>query len=260
VVVSDLLRRDYLTSNPEFPAARVVAIPNAVSRVSRMPENRSAIRRRLGLSDEFLFVSLQRYNPEKNGYGLIAAYGEMAMRRPEAHLVLAGTSQDARYFGKVLQLRDSLPCAHRIHLRDHTTSPSALLAAADGFVLDSFHEGGPLSSMEALCAGVPVVLSDVGCAREQVGDDPARGYVVGNPLGAPLPVNWEMVAAARFRPQANRAEFASSMDTLVAERERYAAARDWLAEDSRRRFSPELCVARHAQVLTAAAVGAPLPV
>jgi glycosyltransferase involved in cell wall biosynthesis len=177
----------------------------------------------------------------------------MAMRRPEAHLVLAGDVQDARYFSKLLRLRDSLPCADRVHLRGHTAAPGALLAAADGFVLDSFHEGGPLSSMEALCAGIPVVLSDAGSAREQVDNDEARGYVVTNPLGAPLPMSWEMVAKARFRPQVNRAEFASKMDLLVAERDSYAAAREKLAAESMRRFSADACLARHAQVLTMAA-------
>lgn len=258
IVVSDLLRRDYLVGNPEFPPGRVVAIPNAVTPGPRLRGNRAEVRRRLGITDEFLFVSLARHSMEKNSFGLVAAFAEMATRHPEAHLVLAGRSQDARYFGRISRLRDSLPCADRIHLRGHTTAPGELLAAADGFVLDSFHEGGPLSSMEALCAGVPVVLSEVGNAREQVGEDPARGYVVTNPLGAPLPVNWKMVAAARFRPQVNQAEYASRMGALVANRERYAAAREQLAAESRRRFSSDLCLARHARVITAAAERTPL--
>ena len=53
--------------------------------------------------------------------------------------------------------------------------PPHLLAAADGFVLDSFFEGWSLASMEALFAGVPMVLSEVGGAREQIGDDPSVG-------------------------------------------------------------------------------------
>jgi glycosyltransferase involved in cell wall biosynthesis len=203
-------------------------------------------------------VSLARYSLEKNAFGLVKAFAEMAVHRPEAHLVLAGQCQDALYFNRVVKLQGSLPCANRVHMREHTIAPHALLAAADGFVLNSFHEGGPISSMEALCAGVPVVLSDVGCAREQVGDDRARGYVVANPLGASLPVSWEMVSAARFRPQANSSELAMRMDALVADRERYLSARDHLAEESGRRFSSDPTVARHAEVLSAAARREPI--
>ncbi len=259
VVVSDLLRRDYLACNPEFPPDRLVTIPNAVNPGPRLRGNRAATRRRLGITNEYLFVSLARHCVQKNTFGLVAAFGEMAIHHPGAHLVLAGRPDDYRYFNKVLQLRDSLPCSDRIHLRDHTMTPGALLAAADGFVLDSFFEGGPIASMEAMFAGVPVVLSDMGCAREQVADDPDRGYVVTNPLGNPLAATWETVGAAKFRPQVNQAEFASRMDTLVAERERYAAGRERLAAESVRRFSANAWLARHATLLISVAHRKALP-
>lgn len=63
--------------------------------------------------------------------------------------------------------------------------------------------------------GLPVVLSDVGMAREQIGDDPRRGYLVANPLGDPLCVDWESMGAACYRPQVNRDEFATAMEHLV---------------------------------------------
>jgi glycosyltransferase involved in cell wall biosynthesis len=258
VVVSDLLGRDYLAGNPEFPAERLVAIPNAVA-APEEPGDRSAVRKRLGLSSEFLFVSLGRYVSEKNAYGLISAFADTAMRCPDAHLVVAGHPQDPRYLRKVLRLRDTLPCADRVHVRGHASNLGGLLAAADGFVHDSYHEGGPLVTMEALCAGVPIVVSEVGSAREQVGEDPARGYVVTNPNGAPLPMSWDAVAAGRFRPQVNRAELADRMAALVAGREQYSAARDQLAAESRQRFAADLSLAKHASVLTAVARRAPLP-
>ena len=62
---------------------------------------------------------------------------------------------------------------------------STLLAGADAFALEFFFEGWSLASVEALFAGLPVVLIKVGWAREQVGDDQRRGLVVSNPLGDP---------------------------------------------------------------------------
>jgi glycosyltransferase involved in cell wall biosynthesis len=260
VTVSDLLRQDYLACNPDFPPERVALIPNGVDAERRSGGDRTATRERLGLSGEYLFLSLARHSLQKNTYGLLAAFGELAQRRPEAHLVVAGRSDDMRYFKKVVQLRGSLSCRDRIHLRDHATTPAALLAAADGFVLDSFFEGWPLASMEALFAGVPVVLSDVGGAREQVAGNPARGYVVSNPLGDPLAVNWESVGAARYRPQVNREEFAAAMDRLIADRERYLAVRAQLAAESAQRFHADVCLDRHAAVLRAVAARDELPV
>jgi glycosyltransferase involved in cell wall biosynthesis len=259
VTVSDLVRRDYLECNPDFPPGRVALIPNGVDPERLSGGDRAGTRERLGLDSEYLFVSLARHSPQKNTYGLTAAFGELARHQPQAHLVIAGRPDDMRYFKKVLQLRDSLPCRDRIHLRDHAMVPGALLAAADGFVLDSFFEGWSLASMEALFAGLPVVLSDVGGAREQVGGDPARGYVVANPLGNPLAVNWESVGAVRYSTQVNRDELVAKMDRVIADREHYLAARYELAAESAHRFRADKCLDLHAAVLSAAASGEELP-
>ena len=259
VSVSDLVRRQYLAGNRHFPADRIITIPNGVDEERRAGGDRVAARNWLGLTDEYLFVSLARHCLQKNTYGLVAAFGELAHRRPEAHLVIAGNSDNFRYYRQVLRLCESLPCRERVHLRNHLASPAVLLAAADGFVLDSFFEGWPLAPMEALFTGVPVVLSDVGGARELLGNDPTRGYLVANPLGDPLSPDWESIAAASYRPQPNRDEFATAMERLVGDRERFLSNRNRLAADAADSFSARRCIEQHAAVLSAAATGADLP-
>jgi glycosyltransferase involved in cell wall biosynthesis len=256
VSVSELVRDQYLAGNPSFPASRIVTIPNGVDDQRRATGDRAAARDRLGLAGEYVFVSLARYCLQKNTYGLLAAFAEVARHHGDAHLVVAGRPDDIRYYRRVLRLRNSLPCADRIHLRDHVTTPAELLAAADGFVLDSFFEGWSLASMEALFAGVPVVLSEVGGAREQIGDDRTRGHVVTNPLGDPLQVNWHAAGEARYQPQANRDELAAAMRDLIAGREEYLGHRDRLAAESAARFSADSCLDQHAEVLRAVAAGA----
>jgi glycosyltransferase involved in cell wall biosynthesis len=259
ISVSELVRQQYLAGNPGFPPARIVTIPNGVDEERRRGVDRATARHRLGLRDEYVFVSLSRHCLQKNTYGLLAAFGEMARHRPEVHLVVAGKLSDARYGRRVLRLRETLSCRDRIHLRDHLEAPARLLAAADGFVLDSFFEGWPLASMEALHAGLPVVLSDMGGAREQVGDDPSRGYLVANPLGDPLQVNWESMRIARYRPQPNQDELVTALEKLVAGRHAYLRDRAQLAAESAARFRGETCVAHHAAVLQAVTSGAELP-
>ncbi len=250
--VSEVVRRKYLAGNPGFPPAKIVTIPNGVDDQRRSGGDRAAARYHLGLTSEYVFVSLARHHVAKNTYGLVTAFADLARRRPEVHLVIAGRADHLRYYRQVLRLRDSLPCADRIHLRDHVASPADLLVAADGFVMDSFYEGGPLASMEALFAGVPVVLSDVGDAREQIGADPSRGHLVANPIGCdPLYVDWESIGAARYRSQANRDELVVAMEHLVADRDSYLHDRKLLAAESAERFSAEVCVSRHAALLRA---------
>jgi glycosyltransferase involved in cell wall biosynthesis len=259
VSVSELIRQQYLAGLGDFPPERIVTIPNGVDEQRRVSGDRAAVRARLGLADEYLFVSLARHCQQKNSYGLMTAFADVARRHPEAHLVIAGRPDQSRYYRQMLRLRDELPNGDRIHLRDHASAPAELLAAADGFVLDSFFEGWSLASMEALFAGLPVVLSDVGGAREQIGDGSERGYLVANPLGDPLRVDWASLAAARYRPQVNCDEFAAALEHLIADRDEYLGHRERLTAESAVRFSADRCLARHAAILTAVATGADLP-
>ena len=109
----------------------------------------------------------------------------MVRAYPETRLLCAGDVVDPSYFEQVRQLRDGLPCAGQIRLCGPCPDVSAVLAAADAFVLDSFFEGWSMASMEAIFTGLPAILSEVGGAREQVGENGRRGLMVENPLGDP---------------------------------------------------------------------------
>jgi glycosyltransferase involved in cell wall biosynthesis len=255
VAVSDLVRHQYLRGVRTFPSERIVTIPNGVDDQRRIPHDRSAARAALGLRDEFLFVCLARHCPQKNQFGLMCAFDEVAARHPEAHLLMAGQVGEPVYATHVRQAWERLAERDRVHLRDHATDPALVLTAADGFVLNSFFEGWSLASMEALHAGVPVIASDVGGAREQLGTDPSRGYLIGNPLGDPLEVNWKTIGPVCYTRQANREELVEAMCALVRERKHREAGREELAAESAARFDPDHCLRAHANLLHSCVAG-----
>jgi glycosyltransferase involved in cell wall biosynthesis len=255
ITVSEQNERQYLSGNPTFPKERIITIPNGVDDERRVLGDRHQIRARLGIRDEYLFVSLARHCLQKNTYGLVAGFEAVAAQHPEAHLVIAGHPSDKMYFSQVLRLRESLACRDRIHLRDHANDPAELLAAADGFVLDSFFEGWSLASMEALYAGLPVVLSEVGGACEQVGAGEERGHVIPNPLGDPLHVNWQTMRKVRFARQINREALVVAMNSLITNRSYWLDRRQQLIDESAQRFHPDICLFRHAQALKAVVRG-----
>lgn len=255
VAVSELVRRQYLRGNPGFERDAIVTIPNGFNDTHRPIVDRAAARGWLGLDDEFMFLCLARHVMQKNAYGLISAFSDVAKVFPQAHLLVAGRMDDPSYMEQLLCLRKTSGAAERIHLRDNMSDPSILLAAADCFVMNSFFEGWPLASMEALCAGLPIIMSDVGGAREQVGSDRRFGYVVSNPAGDPEVVTWESAARERFRLQRNRADLIFAMNDVIANREHWAARRPEIVKEARGRFDVEACVAEHASVLRKAAAG-----
>ena len=258
IAVSELVRRQYLARVPGFPADRIVTVPNGVDERRLLRVDRSAARQALGLRDEFLFVSLARYGLQKNTFALVGAFAEVAARHPDAHLLIAGRADDPRYYEQVRSHAARSPYPDRIHLRGHCGNPSALLAAADAFVLDSFFEGWPLASMEALASGLPVVLSDVGGAREQLGAG-GRGYLVGNPAGDPELIDWQIISDLRFRGQGNHGQLVEAMSSLVEDRTRWADDRSRIRDEARAAFSAAECLHQHATVLRSVAAGAAIP-
>jgi glycosyltransferase involved in cell wall biosynthesis len=257
VAVSDLVRREYLNCNPTYPERQVVTIPNSVDD-SKVPDvDRDQARRWLGVRDEFLFVSLARYVLQKNTYGLVSAFQDLLHKEPDARLLVAGRSDGRAYHEQVSHLRDSLPGADRVHLRADFRHPGLLLAAADCFVLDSFFEGWALASMEALSSGVPVILSEVGGAAEQVAGDERNGIVVPNPAGRPIGLSWETMRAVRFAEQPNRDELVDAMWSMVTAGPRSESDRRDLRRRSLSRFDPRNSVCAHARVLIDVANGRP---
>ncbi|SOD70307.1 glycosyltransferase involved in cell wall bisynthesis [Jatrophihabitans sp. GAS493] len=258
VSVSELVRQQYLEINPAFGGDRVITIPNGVDPGRVAMPDRAAARDWLGLTDEYVVTSLARHCLQKNTYGLVCAFDDIAARIPDAHLVLAGRPDDANYSARVKRLQTTMQHGDRVHLRDHASRPEVLLAASDAFVLDSFFEGWALASMEALVAGLPVVLADVGGAREQLAGPVAKGSLISNPLGDPLVVDWPSIRAARYRRQSNRGELVEGVTALSTDRDRWLAARAEIRAESIERFDPGVVVSRHAHVLAAAARRAPL--
>lgn len=98
----------------------------------------------------------------------------VARLRQPLEMVLVGGGErlrEAQALGERLGIADRLRFLGDCHNVPH------LLADADLFVLTSRSEGFPVSILEAMRAGLPVIASDVGGIREQVVEG-ATGYLV----------------------------------------------------------------------------------
>ena len=144
------------------------------------------LRASLGLTPEsFLLGSVGRLAPEKNQEVLLIALHRLRMARVDAHLVLAGDGP----LRERLQLRAAqLELAGRVHFIGELDDVRPVLAALDVFVLPSIAiESFSNAALEAMSMGRPVILSDIGGAREMI-QDGVEGYVVSpTELAARLP-------------------------------------------------------------------------
>jgi len=159
-------------------------IPNGipVSDYAPPPGAREEVRASLSIPrDAPVFVAVGRLEPQKNSKSLIEAFASDRLRQLGAHLLLAGDGELRRELESQASARG---VGDRVHFLGIRADIPRVLAAADVFVLASRYEGNPLTVMEAMAAGKPVLATAVGCVPELVPD--CAGLLVAPGDGAAL--------------------------------------------------------------------------
>jgi len=149
-------------------------IPNGipVSQYASQAGAREEGRRALGLPpDAPVFVTVGSLRAQKNHALLLRAFASPRLAQIGARLLLAG---DGELRPQLERLAAELGVAERVHLLGVRSDVARVLAAADVFVLASTYEGNPLTVMEAMAAGKPVVATGVGCVPELVASEAGR--------------------------------------------------------------------------------------
>ena len=143
-----------------------------------------------------------RLSPPKRADLVVRAAALLRQQGVDAHLQLIG---DGPLRGEVEKVVGECDAAAYVELLGDRDDVPKLLAACCCFVLASDYEGCPLSVLEAMAAGLPVVVTRVGGIDEVV--TAATGIVVGRTaaeLAAAMTLLLSDPAAARAMGQAGR--------------------------------------------------------
>ena len=148
----------------------IVVIPNAVPSPPVLSnESREDLRSSLSIGPEnTLLIAVGRLEAQKAFDDLLIAFAELQETQPQTRLIIAGQGPDQTVLGDQIQELDLTGEAQLLGLRDDVP---ALLAASDIFVSSSHWEGLPLATLEALMAGLPVVVTAVGDVPRVVTDE-----------------------------------------------------------------------------------------
>jgi glycosyltransferase involved in cell wall biosynthesis len=145
-------------------------IPNFVDAARITPpsvEQRAAARRALGVSSEALVIgSVAEVRADKRPSDLVEAARPLLERRRDAVLVLIGELMERAEVDRVRRAASGV--AHRVKLLGRREDAHRLLAGLDLFALASVREEAPMSILEAMATGLPVVAADVGGLGELV--------------------------------------------------------------------------------------------
>lgn len=168
-------------------------------------------------------VHVARLNRVKDQKSLLAATRIVADRVPDFRLDIVG---DGPMNAELRRLATELRLDDIVTFHGMQSDVRPFLAQADFFLLPSLSEGIAITMLEAMCAGLPVVATDVGGNREVVRHD-VTGLLV---------------------PVRNPEALAEAMLTTIANPDR---AREWGGE-GRRRVVAEFNIAQTVRAYEAA--------
>jgi glycosyltransferase involved in cell wall biosynthesis len=158
----------------------VVVLPNAVDEnIGLSPGKRKELRENLiGDAARKVLISVGRLSPDKAFIDLLNAFALVRQHFPKTALIIVG---DGVLRADLEQQTKSLGLDGQVFWLGTRNDVPRLLAASDLYVSSSRREGLSLSLLEAMMAGLPLVVTEVGEARNLIRND--AGIIV--PSAAP---------------------------------------------------------------------------
>ncbi|WP_281645885.1 glycosyltransferase family 4 protein [Parendozoicomonas sp. Alg238-R29] len=135
-------------------------------------------KRRKKKCDVIMLVMVARFCDQKDHDTLLRALSEI--KNLSWNLMLVGGGERE---SEVRALSDSLGLSSRVEFMGVCENVSDILSRSDVFVLTSHWEGLPISIVEAMRVGLPVVASDVGGVEEQLKEKLSWGLVKRGDVG-----------------------------------------------------------------------------
>lgn len=167
IAVSEL-SRDMLIENYLIPESKIISIRNGID-VSRYEAvDASAVRAELGIGpDERVALLIGRLSPRKGHNVALDAFPKVLAGVPGARMIFVG---DGELEGGLREQVTALGLGERVTVTGFRRDIPELLAASNMLILPSEKECLPLSILEAMASGLPVVATDVGGVSEAVVD------------------------------------------------------------------------------------------
>lgn len=162
--------REALIRHEGLPPRRVSVIYNGIDcECYTTADDPNVVRRELGLNpDHFVIIHVARLNALKDHQTAVRAFARVHESLPRARLLLVGNGETRRAIETEISERR---LQEYVILAGERRDVPRLLSACDTLWLTSVSEGIPLTIIEGMAAGLPIVATNVGGVPEIVQHD-----------------------------------------------------------------------------------------
>lgn len=136
------------------------------------PVDVTEVRRRLNIPPDHLVVGNVAHLRRQKGHEVwLEAARAVIADAPATTFVVVGREKESGYQDALERYSSDLGIADHVRFAGFQPDPYPYLAAFDVFLMASEFEGFPISLVEAMAMGLPVVATDVGGVAEALGPD-----------------------------------------------------------------------------------------
>lgn len=143
-----------------YEGRAVDVIPNGIPEIRAVSaSDRDRLRHELGGNGQPIIITVGRFSTAKGYHDMIEAFKLLQQKNLKSKLLMvgSGSTQDS-----IRSQIEELDLEHSVILAGDRNDVPQLLASSDVFASSSHREGLPLSVLEAMMAGLPVVATAVG--------------------------------------------------------------------------------------------------
>lgn len=151
--------RNFLIQSEDIPEHKITLVANAIDSDHYRPGTipRLEARQKFSLPPEApVLAGVGRLTPQKNFLLFLDVVADLQREIPDLHILLAGTGPEDSL---LRQHAASLGIADRVVFAGYVADSREVYAAADFLLMPSRFEGLPMTLLEAMSSGLPVVAS-----------------------------------------------------------------------------------------------------
>lgn len=200
------------------------------------------------VKEDIVFINVASFTPNKYHASLIRAFAEVVNRCRNAKLILVGNIISQSYYESIIRLIDNYELKSNIIIINYLPKHKlfGLMQQCDCFVMPSLTEGFSIATLEAAFHSLPLILTDVGGARDLIKDGDC-GVIISNSYHDLQHLNEEVINSLYVGDEnaSNYQELASAMTDVIDHPNRWKKKGKNGAEKVRRSFTSDVTVGKY---------------